>query len=307
MVAGSDMNYFTPWKFLDSASCLFNNKVVTSTGYYATSAGNLTTAYNLTTGAAQGPLIANDLKLVVKSSSVVWNMKNVSQRTVLVDIWECTPILKYESNNPLNALDNANFNEVDTSTQACRINYVTTTGAHNVLPMHDGAIEPQFFKTWKFSYKKRTMQLAPDETCTHSIKGFSGVIDYGKLFAEGLPTFNGLVKGMTVSCLVSVRGDLVVNALAGAGGRLQYLDATNAGKLSCPIAIEVVEYTSIECPEVAGFTTIAGAAGTQQLLNNRKPRVLVANYVGANNTAVAYNVANPENPLLGTAGNNQYN
>jgi len=303
----SDMNYWTYAKLLDFASALFNRKAFVSAGYLLTG-GNLATKFNKGTGAPQVALSDyNDLRINVKSSSVVWNMKNVSQRTVLIDIYECTPIMAFEGLNPLQMMINAAVADISDGNTDSRLAYSDGFGQNGIALYHDGNISPHLFKGFKFRTKKTTITLAPDESLSHTMKGPSGVVDFGKFNVDGVQQAGSLVKGFSMSCLVGVRSELTIPATTGQtfGGRAQYVDAVTAGKLSGAVSIEVIERISMEVPDIAGFTSAAVPAGSQQMLNNRKEKIIIGNFSPSIVNAT-YSEANEENPLLSTAAS-QFN
>lgn len=63
-----------------------------------------------------------------------------------------------------------------------------------------------------------------------------------------------------------------------------------------PVAIELEESFTISVPEIAGFITGTTAVGQQQLLNLRKPKLVVWNTVPPNlqgNVNISSNEVNP--------------
>jgi len=304
VVAGTGMNYFTPGKILNAASVLFNNKPL-NTVYNI--AGNLSTHSN---GGA--PLASpGDLKINVLSSHVQFTMKNVSNRVVTVEIWECTPTLKFSDSNPLQNLVTT-VNAYSETTDDRNFQYVTAGSSQNI-GYFDATFDPlvaaKAYMGFKYTWKKRSMVMAPDETCIHSIKGPKGVFDFKSITnifptplggpftgATAIDNLNTLMKGWSVGCIISVNGDYVLPNAATSGGRFVY--TTTAGALGMPVAVEIKETYNIAVPEVAGYTTANGAVGTQQLLNMRKPKRVVWNAQA--NGAINYGVSNEVNPVAET-------
>ena len=314
IVPNAGLNFFTPGKILNAASVLFNNKPV---GGVYTTAGNLSTFALSTTGVP--PTVTpqvGQLKVNVLDSKVMFTMKNVSNRVVTVEIWECTPTIKFSDSNPLQNLVTTvqTFSEaaVDTNFQ-----YILG-GANNSNGFFDPTFDPcsvaKQYMGFKYTWKKRSMVLAPDETCIHQIQGPKGVFDFTKINnvvpiggppannAQATETLNCLMKGWSVGCIISVHGDYVLPLAASNGGR--YVYTTTVGALGMPIAVEVQERYNIAVPEVAGFITTAGAAGTQQMLNMRKSKKIVWNAQSPG--TLAYQVSNEVNPIAeAPAGQNQ--
>jgi len=301
-VGDTSLNFFTPSKILDAASVLFNNKSP-ALGEWSTAA-NLSTRYNEATGVPV-PSFPGDLKINVKMSSVVFTMKNVSNRVMNIDIWECCPKLKFEGDNPLGSMINCSTIEVDGGGVDSRIGYFNA-GVARTQPHYDPQCLPGIYKGWKFTGKRHTMVLGPEETCVHTIYGPSGVLDYGELLVEAVPQHQNLVKGWSVSCLISCYPDLALDNLTGEGGRYVFQEAAAGNpKLSSPIVVEYVEKYDLQVPEIAGFVSNATAAGGTQLLNIRKDKIIIANTLNRNN--LLYTVSSEENPLVDIAVATQLN
>lgn len=304
IVPGAGLNYFTPAKILDAASVLFNNKLPTPNPYVTN--GNLSTYFTANTGVPA--TVSGKLKINVLSSKVQFSMKNVSNRVVTCEIWECCPKLKFQPTNPLATLQTLinGLSEVTSDTNFSYYLDATTPGLSNQCHF-DPAIEPfglaAKFMGYKFTWRKRTMVLAPDETCVHSLEGPKGVFDYSNLFSVSsadppvlLEEESTLYKNWSVGVVMAISGDQV-RVSSGKGGRKLY--TTTAGALACPIAVEIQEQYRISVPEIAGFVTADGAAGTVQSLNMRKPRVIVYNQIELGSGV--YAVSNEVNPLLEVA------
>jgi len=101
------------------------------------------------------------------------------------------------------------------------------------------------------------------------------------------------MKNWSVGCVISVHGDQVLTTTAsGAGGR--HVFPTVAQALGMPVALEIQERYNIAVPEVAGFITINGVAGSSQMLNLRKFKKIVKNDCLVGNPL--YTVSNEVNP-----------
>jgi len=305
---GSDFNYFTPAKILHAASVMFNQKAENIDPTNTT--GNLSTVFNPATG---GPDVTSvqQLKINVKKSWVKFSIKNTSDRIVLMDIWECTPKLKFQVLNPLASMGPTVATVLDTATKNGEVKFFnngsTTTQAVSYL---DGNWDP-FTDLQKrgFNFKNmhREMILQPDETCVHWIKGPSGVLDFAKLEDDGVTQINSLLKNWSVSCVVGIRGDQIKRTTGNSlGERLAFSDNITSGEMGMPVAIETIETFIMQVPEIAGFVTAAGAAGTTQMLNLRKNKRVISNWVNTNGTVTTQmDVSNEETPMsAATSGQN---
>lgn len=314
IIPGTGMNFFTPAKILDAASVLFNNKIPSTNPY--NTFGNLSTFTTSSTGL---PLSSNpgQLKINVLSSSVDFTMKNLSNRVVTIEIWECMPMLKFEDTNPLqSALTSVSaYSEVTSDGNFSY--YDGNESLNNFDPLFNVNVDfmaiAKKYMGLKFTWKKRTMVLAPDETCVHSIVGPKGVFDFKNVFntppnvtgTTAIPIANltSLYKGWSVGCLISVNGDLVLptTVAQNEGGHAIF---GTANYLSMPVAVQTKENYTIAVPEIAGFITTGALGGTQQMLNNRKPKVVVYDATALGN--FSYSVSNEVNPVAeGTIPQNQ--
>lgn len=305
VVPNTGLNYFTPAKILDAASVLFNNKAINNNPYVQID--NLSTLFTSASGASS--LDPGNLKINVKGCSVQFTMKNVSNRVASVDIWEMTPTLKFQNTNPLNDLVTT-VQAWSEATSDTNFQYFLN-GANNGNGMFDPIIEmPSIAKKYmgyKFNWKKRSMVLAPDETCIHSIMGPKGIFDFKNIIKTNATSGGAtpdsdpdcLFKGWSVGVLISVAGDLVLPTAVSAGGR--YLYNAVVGACGMPISVEVKETYRIAVPEVAGYVSVDAAPGVQQQLNLRKPKTIYVNQATIGN--VAYTVSNEVNPLDDAAGN----
>lgn len=315
-LALSDMNYFTPAKILDAASVLFNEKAPSNP--YLT-ANNLSETTLVATGA---PVESSPtLKINIISSSVVWRMKNVSNRIANIEIWECTPTLKFQPINALNALSQQlvafQSGAIDEP-----VEYYTGTGSGTINGgyLFEQAYDPlavsKAYQGFPFKWKKRTMVLHPDETCVHTIKGPKGILDFRNLVTSdpagvgSLVQLNPLLKNYSVSCVISVNGDQVLKPGISSQGTKDHFYAGSGVGFGLPISIEVEERYRIAVPDIAGFRTAALAAGGRQQLNFRKNRYKFWNQLPvqtATNTAVnGYVVSSKENFVADTVAGSQF-
>lgn len=335
LTVGGALEFFTPQKIRDAASVCFNRRAIDPDAY-VNDLNMLTTQFNLGNGdPATGVAGQNGLKIHISNSYVQFKMKNTSARVVEVDVYECTPRLKFVNQNALSSLyetfEGTGATVLDTATGNPFDNVVryfnrqAANGSTGQVPgfILDGnfdAISMARQFGFQFNYTKKTMILAPGETCVHSIQGPKGIMDFSKL-AVDQNCQNKHVKGFSVSCIFSVRGDQVFkpNSESNAQRLVPTYGpnptATNNFCFGLPIAIEVEESYSIKVPEIAGFIVDSGVAGTRQMLNLRKKKIVVGNFIDANgdqrattadvgNTATgSYLVNNEVNPVASISGN----
>lgn len=302
----TDFNFFTPAKILDAASVLFNNKAPSTN--YATG-NNLSTVFTSATGA---PVITQigQLKINVLKSYCEFQIKNVSNRVVRMTIYECTPKLKFQPATSLQALNLCNT-LIDEPTENANVGYYIS-GSGNVQSslMLDESVDVVALARsklgYQFNYKKRDMVLAPDETCVHTVVGPKGVLDFSKLYSSdpttGTPNLqlNPLCKGWSVSCMISINGDQILNV---AGGKFAFSAPTAAenARMGMPVAIQTKESYSVSVPEIAGFVTTAGLAGSRQQLNLRKPKYVLSNQCQIQPINFVPAISNEVNPIAEAA------
>ena len=310
LTTGAEFNYFTIRKIIDAASICFNRKTPVI-GSAEVLTDNLTTIYNPTDGTPYSNTGA--LKIQVNNSFVQFTIRNVSQRSVYFDVYECTPTLKFQDSTALqsliNSLETTGQNAADVSgTVDSTVKYnnlLTAAGsAQNPGIVLDGTVDAvDLAKQFGFNFKitKRQMVLAPYETCVHSIKGPSGLLDFAKLQADASQKLN-LLKGWSVSCIFSVRGDQLLATTTNSVSRFTKIGAVpspgGGNYFSTSIVVEVKESISCSVPEVAGFLTQAAAVGTRQMLNFRKKKIVYSNYIPANgdSSGAAFVGSNENNP-----------
>jgi len=315
VIARTGFNYFTPAKIWDAASILFNNK---APGDPYSTTGNLTE----TVGATNGQVVTSlpTLKIEVINSSVVWRMKNLSNRVITLDIWECSSTLKFANVPPLQGLLGLAA-LVTTTSNNNPIKYLIN-GTENQAWYLEQGMDPlataKQYGGFPWTWKKRTMIMQPSETCIHTIKGPSGILDFRKLIAvsstaTNTVSVNNLLKGFSVGCIVSVHGDQVLkpDVNNGVGGRDAFTGAdADDVLLGMPVSIEIEEKYRIAVPEIAGYLSPTPLASGVQQLNLRKHRYIFNNTIGTQAPTEAattgYQVANEENPIEKSAQNLWY-
>jgi len=317
-VDGSDFNFFTIGKILNAASVLFNDKVINTDPYIV--AGNLSTSWARSTGVppvqAGFPQNAGTLKINLKNSWVQFNIRNLSQRIVELEIYECVPTRKFVNTSalesyirtatPAGAGEAAAMSDtatVDNTVRYFNFQNFNIRGSPQAL-LFDGTVDGMdMAKKFGIPYKwvKKTMILQPYETCTHSISGPSGILDFAKLATDNVPQ-NAMLMGYSVSCLMSVKVDQALSSVKTPASRFVEIGAVpSAGGnnyMSCPVAIEMKESYTIAVPEVAGFIKNTSANGTPQMLNLRKKKIVYCNFSPSNGDTItnSFQLANENNP-----------
>lgn len=312
--AQHDFNFFTIGKILDAASVCFNRKNISINPYLVTN--NLSTVIAPLTG-APFTNTAGALKINVLNSFVQFTLKNVSARVLNLEIYECTPTLKFEDTPALTALANAvkatgNNMSDDATTVDASFRYwnllTAADAAYAYASMFDHSLDVANIAKefgFNFNFRKRTMILQPGETCVHSIQGPKGMLDFSKMVEENV-TKTSLLKGFGVSCFMTVNGDMIMPKDPTGSVRLHrtFIPAASSStnQFSLPIAMEIKESISVSVPEIAGFIDQAGAAGSRQMLTQRKKKIVYANFTETNgdmSSTTAYYVNNDQNPAAG--------
>jgi len=209
-----NMVYFSPAKILNAASVLFNSKALEEN--YTNTAGNLSTDYTTATGApavgGAGAPNVGTLKVRVVNSYVKWRMKNLSQRTVYVTVYNCTSKLKFTTKAPLEVLRQEELTDDSVTTQTFTAFAQAGGTVQSAVVTHPAFVpgaSPAFNSTYKTS--KMVMVINPGEECTHSIQGPRNYdLDFAKLHANGSSKAGEIYKDTTVACMVSVQVDPVV-------------------------------------------------------------------------------------------------
>lgn len=235
--------HFSPLQFLDAASKMWNGKYG-STGpgsWYKHSTDNIQLDVRRSNGGQGNPTLGSayqvgPLKLNIVNSHVKYKLRNNSQRSYTIEIFHCTPKLKFPGITALGDLyqsvlvelqgvDNTalpitaiNENKLATlMSEGTTSSGSTNTEVNRVLshPMFDPKDSIQFKSRW--SYQKIVIRLSPGEICEHSIQGPKNtLLDFSKIvhqkFADDItigrseiPTW---VKGFSASCFMRVLPDM---------------------------------------------------------------------------------------------------
>lgn len=305
----TNMDFFTIEKIIDAASVCFNRKAIALNPTVITD--NLATVFNPASGLPVTGQIGS-LKINLVNSWVEFTLRNLSARIVHLDIFECTPRLKFQDNSALDSLGAAlenggqNIQDAELAQDATfrYFNRLATSSVHGYIQglLTEGTVDAfgiakQF--GWNFNVVKRQMTLAPFETCIHSIKGPTGMFDWSKFSVNEVDKV-GLLKGASVSCFFAVRGDMALPSTRATSNKLADTAPvpgtanTYSAQMSMPIAVEIKESFSMKVPEVAGF--VAAVAGSRQQLNMRKKKIVYANFL-ENNGTTAFTMANEQQPF----------
>lgn len=341
------MEHFSPLQFLDAASKLWNCKYGTAASWYAHDSGNIQLNVNRATGIGQDPTASNapamvgDLKLQIVNSYVQYTLRNTTQRSMTVEIFHCTPKLKFPGSNALTDLCNsvrAELSGVDTfgaTATAPRIamfqTQASTAGsAGSVMDViqniqFDPKDSRQFKSRW--NYQKVTIRIGGGEVCQHSVQGPKNVmLDYAKIVQQiqGANAFTATktipvwVKGYSVSVFMRVIPDQVpvfysasvIPANINQSGNFDLGRNSDliGKKITLPIAVDMKYGYHLKCPEQAGYLQQAVVAGAAQYLNLKRVSRRFDNYTSdpifpsAAVSPTNYLVNNEENPGLSQAG-----
>lgn len=308
---GGDWNFFTPLKVNDAASVLFNNKTLAVNGYL-TNASNFATELD----DAGNKLGRKGLKIFVKNSYVEWELKNSSQRVMIVEFYHCTSKLKFSPLRPLDALIAGTTDDTGTTAVAKDGNFNQPA----VAGLIDNEIskiihfEPKEYPSFStaFKYEKVQIRMQPGETCQHSIQGPRNYLYQYSKMATGGVDYSSYDGKETVSVFAKVYPDLEFSELytgaaaATAGHYFNYNGGANTQVFALPVLIKTKEHFDIAMPEPTGFMVPVGgmgAAGTTQQNNFRKnckafycwPDSTTGNFVNAG-AGGAVKTVNEENP-----------
>ncbi len=313
LIQGSEWQFFTPLKVIDAASVLWNRKAITVD--YAIQTDNFNTVVVAATGAPVAGGTASDpgikgFKVLIDNSYVKFTMKNNSQRTLKISVYNCVPKIKFPNQLPLDSLQDGIIEETDGANTsyfgAHTTGFTSLQQAQALLvnPQFEPSMCKSFAASWK--YEKKVIRIDPGETITHSIQGPKGyLLDYRKLWDGGLDQ-GGLAYKQTSCCvMMSFEVDMVYST-AGVGSDTQGItghyaqtqDAINS--LVEPLSIQWDEVYRLSIPDVTGFSksAIGDTAGDAQVLNLRIPRRAFGNFTNTasdtvNPTYIQYDEENP--------------
>lgn len=307
---GNEYQFFTPLKFLDAASILWNQK--TAAEDYTIQTGNLNTVHNQTTGSLVTGTVSQmeivGLKINIKNAYVKQVLKNNSQRSMGIEIYKCVPKTRNPLETPLATFVDSCDREVDgTNSALYSIVGGLSLARDNAVAMP--GIEPNAFKAFnsEWKYEKVTIKLAPGETTTLFHQGPKQyLLDYDKL-NKGVQNVQHLAfKQTTMQLMIAITPDLAfgtanVTPNLGATGRF-IANVTALNTISLPISIETTEVIKLSMPDIVGFQNgPATDAGNMYTLNKRIERKAYANFGALHVTEsnAGYTAFEEENPVTG--------
>lgn len=321
--------HFSPMQYLDAASKLWNNKFGVSQSWFAASPENINLMAKRSDGTISNSSLSTithnvtGLKLNIVNSHVKYTLRNNSQRTQTIEIFHCTPKIKFPTTSALNDLYHTVQSELfgvtgagvaATAANANRLSSLMTdktdaTGA--TITIADCIQHPMFdpkdslFWSARWKYEKKTIRIAPGETCQHSIQGPKNVLlDFNKIqtasFASNIANTSSSipvwVKGYNVSVFMRVIPDMTSSADLADNSATYRQTYNNSGnfasiiancdgrKVVLPICCEVQYSYNIKCPDQQGFLQQAVSAGAVQNLNLKRPVKRFDNFTDFPNT-----------------------
>lgn len=238
--------FFTPIRFIEAAGVMFNKD--TPVEFPAQSDINWTNSY-----------IRKDF---IVNSYVTIELKNMSQRTYTITMYNCAPKTKGTSHAPLTTWSQGLITATNNKTNP--ESNVTTTLFN----------DPRQDPTFNYAYKVETTKivLQPGQTNLFTVQGPSQLsVDWSKMFER-----NASVDSIRPFALWS-RGvfftyyEDLVNTANGQTGRIASTGVGIGG-----LSAEYKEFFTMQCPASAGFTYPAStAAGVQQQLDNKIPTRII--------------------------------
>lgn len=265
IAAGDDWNFFSPMRFLDAASVLWNQKVIGSD--YTLAAGNFAT---LAQNPTAFPGLTPGFKFDIINSFVTFEVKNNTQRAMIVKFYHLTPKLAYPDDLPLQSLRESVTNSLNDN--KIRVGAVNTENQLMTDPALRLKVLEGFNQMW--DYQIIDVKIAPGETCKHSLQGPRNT-EYvsNKLYTSGDEKNRFLKKGWSVSVMASVLNDqeIGISASRFVVGRpiaATTFDATaTLSQLKNPISIETKEHYKLRVPNMKTFVSnvVAGQVQAENL------------------------------------------
>lgn len=309
---GNDFQFFTPMKYIDAASILWNQKVAAND--YTTQTGNLNTVHNETTGAvvvgSSTDMNIKGLKIHIKNSYVKWIVKNNNQRAMTINMYKCVPKVKFPTTTALQTFVDSCEAEGDATNSALVSIVGPLTTAQDDLVCMPG-IEPSSFPSFnaQWKYEKVKIRLGPGETTTLFCQGPKNyTLDFDKLHDGTADSAHLMFKQTSMNVMFSIIPDLeyataTVPTTGSTGRWIQNLTATNS--LVLPVSIQYEEVFNLMMPDIVGFQTGGDAIGGEMAtLNKRLNRRAYGNFVDVHTAAAnpTYSSFQEENPAAGITG-----
>lgn len=303
---GYDWNFFTPQRFKDAASILWNSKAIDNNYQITTNDIGV-----IQSGDGQNVPTAKNagLKFKIRQSFVQIEFKSITGRETYIEMFLCTPKRKTSTNNALKDLLQCVENEQGTGNNSYLYNGAQV-GPERVVGelMFQPNMSREFNSLW--TYQKVEFKLAAGDTITKSIQGPSHCdIDYTKfvdISGQGEDAARQIAKGFGVSVFMRLSYDQQyaideTTLISQFAGRFSGGD-NGIDKVSFPVCVEWKETFDLLMPDSAGFVTDIGqnpvTVSHTQTLNQRKPRLAFGNFVlnSSEISMVRYDV-NEENPI----------
>jgi len=307
---GDDWNFFSPLRFMDAASILWNEKLATRNPYVQ--AGNFQMEVSVSTGVPTATGTAADPKLQmtkihIVNSFVEFEMKNNSTRSMHLKLYVCVPRQRFPNKAPLDAIFQGLTGEVTGNNTGY---FIVGQGPGGLQTQPDllignPSVPPKASPSFNATYKYETIQIdiAPGETVCQSIQGPRNMdLDFNKLFNAQDDRSGFFYKPTTICVVMEIVYDLQVTKSNNFSGRL-LPDTTklpNNSVLGLPLTCEVRETFKLTMPDNAGFIMQAIASGTTQVMTMRKKAIAYGLFAEPANPAAAfpdYSLLSEENPL----------
>lgn len=227
------IGYFDPLRVLDAASVLFNGKAAAILNPGFADAGN----FNVTT---------KNMKIKVISSSVMLKIKNNTQRTRRLAIYEIANKQIQNTFDPIAHWTSILTDEVNKIQNIGGSMQITNVGA-----------SPNVHPSWKTFYKmsETKLTLEPGQSHEMFVNGPSDTVyDYSKFFnGTNFQLYTKNNRYFVCCDLEDLESSFTVSAIGGRYGQ-PVNDATHTNGVIC----EATQKFKIEMPEQTGFKT--GAA-----------------------------------------------
>lgn len=306
---GIDFRLFSPYRILDCASILWNDKTPIQdyngqTGNfssYVTTVGVPTTS----TKSGGGP------QIMVKSAKATFLIKNNSQRTQYLRMYVCKAKRKAVDSSPLDSWVGGMFNEAQDATNTFNdqlITYGPTATDSGNRPDYGPTLigaTPNISKGFQNNYKYECVEmcLEPGQIVTQVVHGPKHQeYDWSTFYEGGASLYTNVFPKFDRWVFFVGNLDLVNDST----GRVGHQFGTTAEAADYRIlCVEMTLDTVLAMPEHTGFKGNSGTVGpnTNQPLNMRRPRKALLNFTNYLNTAyLGVARVDDENPVTTSTG-----
>lgn len=270
---GGFYNLFDPAYILYVASTLFNGAPV----------------QNAPTTASPQLFSPRTLTVEVLKQSVTYRMKNNTQRTLTVKVWDISP----KSRQFANGFDPYAYWQTTFSTEAA--NSPHNPNKYSITPETLYA-NPKMSEAWRqmFQMDEVIFELEPGKEAYHKVVGPNMLYDFQKFWDSA--SFSNQQKFIKHT-MICVYTD-IINTTLGSVGR--FTDIVSAEPYD--LLIEQTMFTKIAVPEQAGFTWPAVTPTTGvAALDKRYSVYALQNWAGAQSGLVqGVSDENPQAPITGS-------